>query len=183
MNEDIHLPESDPVDDLLASRPGPASAALRQSILGRTAGVLRRRRWTRRAAWAALLAACYAVGVLTPRPWAGPTPAPPPEVTRTLERPPEPPPQPPSVPPAEGSALALEWRAVEADVGRADLFRRAGQRYLREEGDPLGAVRCYAHALEKPAAGDLTVRLDDDWLLMALKDARQKEIQNAAPAH
>jgi hypothetical protein len=182
MSEHICQPEPDPVGELLAARPEPASAALRKAILGRTAGVLRRRRWTRRLAWAALLGICYLAGMMTPRPTSPPS-AKGPEVATI------------AVPPAEirppttttrttddGTARALEWQAVEAEVGRSELFRRAGQRHLDREGDLLGAVRCYRHALEKPAPDDLTVHLEDDWLLMALKDARQKEIRNEVHA-
>ena len=179
MNEHICQPEPDPVGDLLASRPEPASAALRQSILGRTAGVLRRRRWTRRLAWAALLGICYLGGVMTPRPATGPAPAPGPEIARTPDRHAEIGLLPSS---DDGTALTLEWQAVEAEADRAELFRRAGQRHLDREGDLLGAVRCYGHALEKPRPEDLTVHLEDDWLLMALKDARQKEMRNEALA-
>jgi hypothetical protein len=180
MNGDIRLPESDPLEHLLAGRPESASAGVRQAVLRRTAWVLRRRRWTRRAVWAVLLAGCYAAGVLTPHGPSRPAVVAPTDQGQNtpVTSAPSPRREPSSAKP-DDSALALEWQAVEGDGDRAALYRRAGQRYLNDEGDAVGAVRCYSHALRNSAPENLTVHLDDDWLLMALKDARQKEIRNA----
>jgi hypothetical protein len=75
------------------------------------------------------------------------------------------------------TAVVLEWRAFDAID--AELYRQAGERYLRDEADPLSAVRCSRQALNTGGPNALAVSADDDWLLMALKDARQREKENA----
>jgi hypothetical protein len=66
---------------------------------------------------------------------------------------------------------------------RARLFRLAGARYLEEAGDIRAALRCYANALDVDPDADPTPGGQDDWLLMALKDARQKEKADAKNAN
>jgi hypothetical protein len=176
---DIYAREPDPLEGMLAPPPLPAdAAALRQELLGQTARALRRRRRGRQLAWAAALAACYAAGLLTmhwaPRPAAvsrGPDAL----ASRDHSQ------VPPAVfPPAdepEKSALQKEWAAVES--GQAALFREAGNLYLDGEGDVQSAVRCYGNALSVGTEADLAISPEDNWLLMAIKDARQKEKRNA----
>jgi hypothetical protein len=175
---DIFAGEPDPLEGMLAAPPLPANALLRQELLTRTARALRRRRRGRQLAWAAALAASYAAGLLTMR-WAQK----PVEVSRApdvmLSQNQLPRPKgvfPPADEPGK-SALRKEWEAVES--GRAALFRQAGDLYLGEEGDLQAAVRCYGNALSVGAEVDLTISPQDNWLLMAIKDARQKEKRNA----
>ena len=75
------------------------------------------------------------------------------------------------------TAAALEWRAF--DEANAALYRQAGERYLREDADPYAAVRCYRQSLDAAGPDALAVSADDDFLLMALKDARQREKRDA----
>jgi hypothetical protein len=176
---DIFAREPDPLEAMLAVPPLPAgAAALRQELLAQTARVLRRRRRGWQLVWAAALAACYAAGLLTMY-WA-PKPAavsPAPDVTLSQDHSPRP--QDVS-PPADYSgkvALEKEWEAVES--GRASLFREAGDLYLNEGGDLPSAVRCYGNALSTGDEADLAISPADNWLLMAIKGARQKEKRNA----
>ena len=62
---------------------------------------------------------------------------------------------------------------------QADFFRLAGARHVAEGGDLQAALRCYRQSLDAGSEEDLAVKPEDDWLLMALKDARKKEKQHA----
>ncbi len=164
--------DPDPLGDLLAP-PAPAvDDNLRGDLRERTGRVVRwRRRW-RRLARAAALAACYAAGLLTMQVPQRPDGRRSPEMTSQTE-----PPKEEAIPPA--SALALEWKALDSPQPRPDLYRRAGDRYLDDEKDPESALRCYGQALD--AAGEVgrAVAAEDSWLLMAIKNARQKEKRDA----
>src|SRR5258708_1651487 len=86
---------SDPCEFLTPS-PTIPDGHFRQMLLDRTLGVLRRRRWWRRAAWAATVAASFAAGVCTMQ-WLRPIP--PPTGQEVTQRDPAPPaPKPPLVP-------------------------------------------------------------------------------------
>ncbi len=145
---------------------------------------MRRGRRLRVAVWAAALAACYVAGVLTmfwlaPRrvevvrvqapPAAAPAPA-------SQSQPTPPTPAPPAAP---ASAVALEWKAFDADKPRPDLYRQAGDRYLQEDADPASALRCYGQSLNGASDKDLAISPDDDYLLMVVKEARLKEKDHA----
>jgi hypothetical protein len=154
---------SDPCDFLTpeAIRPDPAAS---ERIFGRTLGVLRRRRWLRRAGWAISLAACFAAGVtvtlamqpapktliVTVRETVTPTPAPAPEADRP---------------------------SVVAESDRPRVLRQAGDHLLADD-NPLAALGCYTRALDADS-DDLTISTDDSWLLLAIKDARLKEKRDA----
>jgi hypothetical protein len=166
-------PERDPLDQLLAAHDPVESGSLRQALLAATTRRLRRARWVRRAALVAALAACYGAGLLTMRlltpagkapvpvveaPGENPPPTPvPPEPTPLAERRPEPPPEP----------------------ERAAVLRQAGRRYLDEQGDPEAALRCYSKSLDVGGKDDAKFSPDDDWLMMAIKNAREKETRHA----
>ena len=142
--------------------------------------MLRRRQRWKRLGLVAALAACYAAGVLTMRLLAKPAvvEAAPVIVERVVELEPVPAPipeRPDSSPTLDAglSARALEWQAVESEDNRAELFRRAGDRYLNEENDPESALRCYKNALN--AGADPKVSPNDNWLLTSIKNARQEE--------
>jgi anti-sigma factor RsiW len=136
--------------------------------LAETTRRLPRRRWLRRAGLAAALAACYAAGLLTMHLL---TPAP----ARGLpeERTPEP------APPAVAATTDPAALAQAADPGRVAALRRAGDHYLTEEIDPEAALRCYARALDAGSADDAKFSPEDNWLLMAIKIAREKEAHDA----
>jgi hypothetical protein len=167
-------PDRDPCDELLTPGPTPADLEpLRGRILQRTLPALRRRRWLRRLAWAAALAACYAAGVLT----LGLRPAPPPTEQGRREQPPDPPPTPAAV--EDRSARAREWQALETPERRAALYREAADRYLAEDDDVTAALRCYGASLDHGGGEALETKPDDSWLLLAIKDARQREKNDA----
>ena len=71
-----------------------------------------------------------------------------------------------------------EWRAFDSRENRAALFFEVAQRYL-EKQDYDSALRCYRQALDAAPKEELAIRSDDNWLVMALKEARQKENNDA----
>jgi hypothetical protein len=162
---------SDPdfCDDLLAPPTTGDVSPLQRGLLERTTRALRRRHWLRRLGWAAALAACYAAGVLTmalrPTP---PSPVPP--------RPVDPP---TTAGPSKPSAVDLEWTALEDPDLQPAPYRQAGDRYLTEEADLQAALRCYGAALDRGGAAALAVDCDDSWLMILIKDAREKEKTDA----
>ncbi len=171
-------PPRDLCDDLLTpSPPPPDLAPLREQILRRTTRRLRARRYLRRVALVAALAACWVGGMFTMR-WLSPAPPPPPP--SIVQQPAPPVPAPPKANPAP-SALAQEWQAIDSDRAqeRDDLSRRAGDAYLQQEHDPLSAVRCYGRALDAAPEQAAATSSDDEWLLMAIKNARKKEKRDA----
>jgi hypothetical protein len=145
--------------------------------------VLRRRRRLKRIGLVVALAACYLAGLATMRLWLAPpvtANAPPaqnaPEVAK--ETPPRPAPGPAAQSPEDNPHLPADvlerLGELAAREKQAELFRRAGDRYL--EGDNLpSALRCYRLALDCGSEKDLAIAAEDSWLLMSLKDARQKE--------
>jgi hypothetical protein len=171
-------PDSHPdlCPELTPRGPTEPDPALRQALLRRTVGVLRRRQWRKRLAFAAALAACYAAGVLTVLLAVPPALAPdnPPVATRPTQ-----PPPPETAPAAQkdtaAPAVLLEAQALDAQERQAALYRVAGDRYAEAEGDVQSALRCYRNALDAGSEEDLAIAPDDNWLLMVLKDARQKE--------
>jgi hypothetical protein len=175
----------DPLDELLTPSIPPARVPrLQVALLARTTSVLRRRRRWRHFGFVVALAACYAAGVLTMRLLAKPTivEAAPIVIERVVEREQKPvqvseKPNRPAPAEAAPTALALEWQAVESENNRAELFRRAGDRYLNDENDPESALRCYKNALN--AGADPKVSPDDNWLLTSIKNAQQEEKRHA----
>jgi hypothetical protein len=77
------------------------------------------------------------------------------------------------------SAVDLEWRALEGQGKRSELYRLAGDRYLKDANDVESALRCYRLALDSGSQQDLPISPEDSWLLMAAKEARQKEKRHA----
>jgi hypothetical protein len=174
---DFFARESDPLEDLLAPPPAAGDEGLRERLLGQTTRLLRRRRRLRRLAWAAALAASCIAATLAV--WWAARPAPPGLVV------------PPSGGggedrlkaelPTEPTAVAVEERAADDDDLRTQAahYRRAGELYLSAENDPAAALRCYGNALDAGGEEELSVSPADDWLLMAIKNARQKERRHA----
>jgi hypothetical protein len=175
---DIFSREPDPLEGLLhpPSVP-PESETLRQAVYTRTRRVLRRRRLLRQFAYAAALLVSFAAGLLvmwmtSPARSASkelPSPA------RSASK---------GTPSTEKApclrcGLAKEWDAFDSDERRGELYRQAGDAYMEDEYDPQSALRCYMNALDHGTKQDLTISADDNWLLMAIKDARQKENDHA----
>jgi hypothetical protein len=176
----------DPCDAFLEGAGSrPVNPELRQALRDRTTGVLRWRRRIRRLALIAGLAAFYVAGIATmrlaepapppvgapevakhppapPKPGATPTPAPVP-----MARAPEIDPQlPPNILEQLGELASKEQRTA--------YFRLAGDRY-EKAGDVRAALRCYRLALNYASEVELAVSPSDSYLLMVLKNARQKE--------
>jgi hypothetical protein len=174
---DTPAPDRDPCDHLLAAPLAGETRPLREALLRQTTRALRRRRLVRRAALAAALAACYAAGLLTMQWWAArphAATADPPGKAVVDDTPPPHEERPAPVPPL----VAEEEAARAADAERAALYRRAGDRYLEDENDPEAALRCYGRALDSGSAAEAQFSPDDNWLLMAIKNAREKEKRN-----
>jgi hypothetical protein len=177
----------DPLDDLL--RPfaeTDAGLPFRGQLLDHTIRALRNRRRRRVAVWVAALAACYVAGVLTVY-WLGPRRVERVVVERwssvALEPPsstPQPAPAAPAAPNAKpASAVAMEWKAFDADQHRQEMYRKAGDRYMNQDADPASALRCYGQSLNGSSDKDLAISASDDYLLMLVKNARQKEKDHA----
>lgn len=173
----------------------PPDPALRQRLWELTSRQVRRRRWRIRARQFGLLLAVYAAGWGTSRfVWSPPIetivvePAPAlaaAPIVSDASTPVEPV---ATTQPAvefgaaqanEPTANELEVRAAFADTAaeRAELFRQAGDRYVRENGGNLRtALECYRNALDAAPRDEAeSVSVNDHWLLAALKEARRKE--------
>ncbi len=61
----------------------------------------------------------------------------------------------------------------------ATALRQAGDRYLTEAADPEAALHCYSKSLDAGTEDDTKFSPDDNWLLMAIKNAREKEARHA----
>jgi hypothetical protein len=177
---DIFSREPDPLEGMLRppSTP-PVNEELRQAVYTRTQGMLRRRRHLKQLAYTAALLVSFAAGLLVMRVTMQPAPMPVVVQPRQQElRPPDNPPSPSPENP-KPPALAKEWSAFDSNDQRGELYRQAGDSYMEDEYDPQSALRCYTNALEHGTKQDLTISADDNWLLMAIKEARQKEKTHA----
>src|SRR5262249_30662723 len=156
--------DKDLADRLLAPPPPGPDGPLRQAVFGRTARVLRRRRLARRLALGGALAACYLAGLLSAG-WLGRPPAPPAPGARARR-------------PGRGGTKSpgdSPERQAAGPARRADLYRQAGDLFATQQGNLQAALRCYSRSLDEGTAADLAISPADHWLLMAIKDARQKE--------
>jgi hypothetical protein len=184
--DDTHDSQPDAIEDLLKPPPVPENDPLRQALLARTTQRVRRRRRVKRVALIGAMAACYLAGVMTMRLW---MPAAGADEGKKAEKPssvekrkavvpaPEKRPQPPA--PAVVSAFELEWQAVDNSERRAELYRRAGDRYLEEDNDVESALRCYRGYLAVAPARDWIISTKDNWVLLVAKQERLKEKENA----
>ena len=170
---DIFSREPDPLDGMLRP-PAPSDTdALRQDVYARTRRVLRRGRRLRQVAYFAVMLHAFVGGMGTMYAVLRPVPAPDEPARSASKEAPQP--LAPDVP-----ALAREWEAFDSADRRAELYRRAGETYLKQENDPLSALRCYTNALDNGTERDRTISPEnDDFLLMAIKNARQKEAEYA----
>ena len=186
----------DDLDDLLNPKPLPAEPRqVAEVVFAEAVRVQRRRRSLRRGRRIALLAACYTAGLASmwyraqrreppapaavtdaaqvgPASRAGPDPLRGYPAARLAA--------PPSDPYRSDPPERLEkWAFVQTGEKRAELYRRAGDGYLRRD-DVQAALRCYRRALDAGSAEDLAIHAEkDSWLLMSLKMARQKERPDA----
>ena len=157
----------DTLDDLL--RPGSPvvpDAVSRHRLLDETTRELRRQRRRRRLASIGSLVGAYAAGILTVFALH------PPEIPREKERPVA-----ARTIQVMDSGTDLEWQALEKPAEAPVLYREAGNRHLADD-DPANAVRCYGNALDSWSPESTEVKDDDNWLLMAIKIARRKEVES-----
>jgi hypothetical protein len=174
----------DDVDELLTAKPlPPEPPAVRELVVRDASAVQRRRRWLVRGRRVTVLAACYTAGLASMWYWSRGREIPPAAVVEH-EAPPEPSPAPvhsPALDPYRNDPPERleKWAFTQTGEKRVELYRRAGDGYLRGD-DVQAALRCYRKALDSGSAGDLAIRADKDtWLLMSLKMARQKERPDA----
>jgi hypothetical protein len=180
---DIFSREPDPLEGMLRPPSPTHDETLRQVVYTQTRRVLHRRRRLRQFAYAAGLLVSFVLGasvirmtnsgergrVSAPRAQTASESAN--ESLGALTRPRSPTP--------DDSALAREWIAFDSNDQRAERYRVAGDHYMTDENDPQSALRCYGNALDNGSEQDLAISTDDNWLLMAIKDARQKEKNHA----
>jgi hypothetical protein len=82
--------------------------------------------------------------------------------------------------PADLPAAVLERLAELApDDTFRDLYRKAGDRYVKDYGDLAAALRCYRYALKFAPPESLVIVENDNWLLANLKQSRLEEYQHA----
>jgi hypothetical protein len=175
----------DPVDQFLdAPLSGGPDMEFRARLLKESSRLLHRRLRLRQAAYGAALVICYLAGLGTMRLGGIPEAAAP--VPQLAWETPQ-----PQTAPAQAEALPLERDpdapafVFERIANLADpekrplLFRLAGDRYLEQDHDEIAALRCYRRALDLCPDGDLAISANDNWLLIALKKARQEEKTHA----
>jgi hypothetical protein len=165
--------EPDPIEAMLRPPSPPENEPLRQEVYTQTRHLLHRRRRLRQFAYAASLLVSFAAGALATwmalpaRSASKGTPLPAPVANKETPTKEE--------DLVKTPALDAEWIAFDSADHRSELYRQAGDRYIKEENDLQSALRCYSNALDNATEQDLAISPDDNWLLMAIKDARQKE--------
>jgi len=156
-----------------------ADDQLRAAVFARTVGVLRGRRRLKRCALVAGLLGCYLAGITTTgilRGGQGQEPPAAPGPTMAAE------PQRPAPRSRRASANPEEHQVAAKKPSGFESWRRIGDHYLRESGDISLAVAGYSEAIN--LASDQERRISpgqDNWLMMALKDARSKEKRHVYP--
>jgi hypothetical protein len=170
---------ADPLDDFLdkgfACDP---NDGLKEAVRLRTTRVLRGRRRVRRLAIVGLAAACYLAGVATM--WLLPPRLPvvadmAAKAVVIAENKIEPPPQ--EKPPERPEIYEFEAQTAPPGERYAQL-RKAGDLYLEQAHDYASALRCYGQAFDAGGVQALAFSPDDNWLVMAIKNARKKEKDN-----
>jgi hypothetical protein len=154
----------DEIDALLLRGDVPyGDARVREAALTQTIGVIRFRRRMRKCVLAMSLAGCYAAGLATMAFRSAIEPGTPAAVSTSA-------PQPQRTPsrPADPVKLSPE-----------EIARRDADRSLFERGDVKEAVLGYDRFLNLASADHRAIAPEQDsWLLMALKDARAKEMEH-----
>jgi hypothetical protein len=175
----------DLLDDLLQPPLGEARADARGALRGRTARVVRwrrYRRWALHITVAATAQGAIAAGVVAWLVAAGtlnwqkqpppPLEAPAAQIQELPRHGPPPPPESEQV----LSAVALEWKAFDAPAEeQAALYFQAGQCYFDDHRDFASALRCYRQAIDANPKVMLAISPSDNWLVMAIKIDCRKE--------
>lgn len=176
--------DDDPLAEILAAPRNSSSAdPVREAVLMQAAGVLRRRRWMRRAGSVVTLAVCYVAGLATmglvrhdDRPAIASTSQQ--EVPASDEASNVAAASPISQATEESEAFADQVTPTHASFG---FYRAAGDYQLLRLGNMQAAVRLYSQALDLASPADLAISAGaDSWLLMSLKQSR---LQDARDVH
>lgn len=151
---------------------------LRSAVFARTVAVIRSRRRLKRCVLAASLVVCYLAGMGTTGIWRssrGDRHQASTEQVATSQEPLS-----PLVPPSAMRPVASSGGQVALEkVNCAEVLRGSAERHLLENGDVKLAVRNYESFLNLPLAEQRSISpRQDNWLLMALKDAKSKEIKH-----
>jgi hypothetical protein len=168
----------------------PLDPRFRHHLLERTTQVIRRRRRFRKLGGLLGMAACYLAGLATMRLITASRPAnePGPLTQTPAQAVVSPGDNVPAVAEdfprdrstADLPATVLERLAeIAPDENFRDLYRQAGDRYMREPGDVAAALRCYRHALKFAPPQALVSGENDNWLFASLKQAKLEEFQHA----
>ncbi len=178
--------DDESVDALLGNKGYQCDGQLRNAVLMQTAGVLRRRRYARRAVLVAALVICYVAGTATTQLWRLSDPdaigqvaqqrLPQKEQQRDAISRPEPDrvlatlPNTAQKPPRSPKELR--------QAGFEDI-RRVSDRYLHDKGNVRLALHYYSRALDAASSEQRAISVEEDsWLLMALKASRMEETKD-----
>jgi hypothetical protein len=156
----------------------PIDDAFREAVLARTLGVIRSRRHMKRCVLAVSLLGCYLAGMASSGLWRHTVPAvsisTPQQAASAPEKPRG---NVPSAP--QGSAAPVERRVAETKAARMENLRRRADRRVLEDGDVKSAVLDYERVLDLASTEQRAIAPEQDsWLLMALKNARFKEMRH-----
>jgi hypothetical protein len=171
--------DDDTLNRLLPSTDAPDSG-LREAILHRTRGVVRRRLYVRRVGYALALAGCYLAGILTMSLATPQAPA----VVQQVQPAPADNHAPPPAPHPQKIAVEKPVENKRPTIARVrptrfEKLRQAADRALVEQ-DMIAAVKLYKKALDVAKPEELAISVErDNWLLISLKEARLQEKQNA----
>jgi cytochrome c-type biogenesis protein CcmH/NrfG len=172
----------DPLDAVLGfgDRSSVDADALRGAVLRQSVGVIRRRRRLKRCVLAAGLLICYLAGITTMGLWrTGAAGEPPTAAAKSM--PVEPRQHPHALPrSAPKSAVSRESQIAAAIPTAFESWRNIGDYHLQHSGDISTAVASYSQAIDLATAEERAISPgQDNWLMMALKDARAKEKRHA----
>jgi hypothetical protein len=177
--KELNDTHDDPLEVIFdgVGEPPAADDGLRGTVLAQTIGVLRFRRRLKRCALAASLLGCYLAGVTTMG------------LLRT-DSPQLPGAEPPTIVKSEPTAPRPSQRASHAAKNQLaakkptafESWRRVGDHYLNQSGDVSLAVAGYSEAIKLASVEERRISPErDNWLMMALKEARTKEKTHAYP--
>jgi hypothetical protein len=158
---------------------------LRASLLAQTIGVIRRRRRLKKLVLAATLLGFYLAGMATTGLWrrVKAVPIRPPAEQMATSSPVvvgKPPLRPESSRPQPPWYVgAAERQSAPARIRGVQAMQRSADRLLLEDGDVESAVRGYNRVLDLASAKQRVISPENDtWLLMALKNAKSKELRH-----
>jgi hypothetical protein len=190
----MHTPDSeDEITRALTPADSTVDERLRHVVFSRSTRLLRRRRRRKQFVMLSFLVAAFCAGFGSARLWNAnpPLPGVPIEIATTQPRSVTPPAvaTEPKLSAADGlpadkdpmvPAEVLErMAALLTSEKRAAYYRAAGDRYLTANDDLRSAIRCFKQALDAAPEMDRDISTEDNWLLMAMKKARQGEQAHA----